>query len=91
MPLPTLSGTSTRLSIRLVELDEAISSHERVRDDATRGMAQLEDEESANKEQVVSAGDTEAWFRELDDFVLNLASLLEKKVSGAAAADAACC
>lgn len=80
VPLPTLSGTSGRLSLRLKELEEAISSHERVRDDAARGMVQLEEEERANKEQVVRAGDMEAWFRELDDFVLSLASLLEKKV-----------
>lgn len=79
--LPSLTSASTRLSIRLVELDEAVKAHTQVRDDAARGLAQLEDEEAMNKQDVERAGEAEAWFRELESFILAVATFLENKVS----------
>ncbi|UZJ51285.1 hypothetical protein CBS101457_000605 [Exobasidium rhododendri] len=79
-PLPTLTSTSARLIPRIAALESSIKSHGQVIDDAGRQLAQLENDEKRSKAELVLAGEKEAWFRELEEFISSLSTFLEVKV-----------
>lgn len=78
-PLPGMSTVSSHISSRLAELEGSRASHEKIVEDATRTLTQLEEEEVANKESVMMWSDKDAWARELAEFIESLATLLEEK------------
>ncbi|PWN90132.1 hypothetical protein FA10DRAFT_266632 [Acaromyces ingoldii] len=78
-PLPTLTSTSARLAAQVKELETSAMSHEKVADDAVRGLEQLQHEEAENKVDIEQAGDKEAWFREFEEFILSVAAFLDDK------------
>lgn len=79
-PLPTLSSTSARLVVKVTALESSIRSHQQVIDDAVRQLQQMEGDEIRNKTSIEVVGDKEAWFRELEDFVINLSTFLDDKM-----------
>ena len=79
-PLPTLTSTSARLAALLGELESSVKSHGQVVDDAVRQLQQLEDDEKRNKASTQVAGEKEAWFRELEEFMISLSAFLDDKM-----------
>jgi len=79
-PLPTLTSTSARLASRVAALESSIKSHGQVIDDAVRQIEQLEGDEKRNKGDIEVAGDKEAWFRELEEFISSLSIFLDDKM-----------
>lgn len=82
-PLPTLTSTSARLSARLAQLNESAEAHSNVVHDAELSLKQMDEEETANKEQVQREGEKEAWFREFEEWAISVAGFLDEKVSSA--------
>jgi GC-rich sequence DNA-binding factor len=79
-PLPSLSSTSARLAVKVAALESSIKSHGQVIDDAVRQLQQMEGDEIRNKKSIEVIGEKEAWFRELEDFVISLSTFLDDKM-----------
>ncbi|KAK0539265.1 hypothetical protein OC834_000116 [Tilletia horrida] len=78
--LPSLTSASSRLEALLNKADSAISEFESVVLDADNNLNALDAEEKENKKVVGEAGDKEAWFRELDEFIGTIARFLDAKM-----------
>lgn len=79
-PLPTLSSTSARLASGIAALDSSIHSHGQVINDAVRQLDQMQEDEKRNKASIEVMGSKEAWFRELEEFIITLSTFLEEKM-----------
>lgn len=79
-PLPTLSSTSARLATRVAALDSSIQAHGQVINDAVRQLDHMEGDEKKNKANIEVMGTKEAWFRELEEFIITLSTFLEEKM-----------
>lgn len=78
-----MNAASARLAQSLRALEESSAFHAAVQSDAERGLKELDDAERENKDAVRDAGEKEAWFREFDEFVENVAAFLDDKVCSA--------
>lgn len=65
--------------MRLEDLEQSKKAHTAVMEDTQRSLAQLDQDEIANKAEVETWGDKEAWVRELATFIESLSGLLEEK------------
>ncbi|KAL9940891.1 hypothetical protein V8E36_000379 [Tilletia maclaganii] len=78
--LPSLTSASARLDILLGKAESATAQYEVVVLDANTNLERLVEEEKENKKVVGQAGDKEAWFRELNEFIATIARFLDTKM-----------
>lgn len=79
-PLPSLTSTSARLATKISMIEASVTNHQRVVDDAVRQLKEMEGDEARNKDNILIASEKEAWFRELDDFIISLSTFLDEKM-----------
>ncbi|KAK0558048.1 hypothetical protein OC846_000040 [Tilletia horrida] len=78
--LPSMHAASTRIAALLESAESALKAHETIFVDSGKSLEALIEEEQKNKQVVSEAGDKEAWFRELEEFIGNVARFLDVKM-----------
>ncbi|KAE8225987.1 hypothetical protein CF319_g1367 [Tilletia indica] len=78
--IPSLNSASLRIGALLEKADSAVAAYETVIVDAKKNLDVLVDEEKENKTTVEGAGEKEAWFRELEEFIGTVARFLDAKM-----------
>ncbi|CAD6925298.1 unnamed protein product [Tilletia controversa] len=78
--IPSLNASSSRIGALLEKAESAIAAYDTVIVDVKQNLDVLVNEEKENKKNVEGAGNKEAWFRELEEFIGTIARFLDVKM-----------